>query len=127
MPDKMLLHICQVADHSVANATSASTEQQSVGLSYLPEIQDLLDRYPSVLDPPTELHPSQSCNHTIPLIPGAQPVFIWPYRYPPGLKDKIEKQVNEMLSQGLIKPSSSRALGQEERRVISVLCGFLPA
>lgn len=33
-------------------------------------------------------------------------MFIRPYRYPSGLKDEIEKQVNEMLSQGLIKPST---------------------
>ena len=107
LPDKMLLHICQVADPSIAKATAASSEQQAVHSSYPPEIQELSDRYPAVLDPPTELPPSRSCNHTIPLILGAQPVFIRPYQYPPGLKDEIEKQVNEMLSQGLIKPRSS--------------------
>jgi len=53
---------------------------------------------------PTELPPSRSCNHSIPLIPGAQPVFIRPYRYPPKLKDEIEAQVKEMLAQGLIRP-----------------------
>jgi len=34
-------------------------------------------------------------------------VYIRPYRYPPSLKDEIERQVNEMLSQGIIQPSSS--------------------
>jgi hypothetical protein len=56
---------------------------------------------------PTELPPSQSCKHSIPLILGAQPVFIRPYRYPPKLKDEIEAQVKEMLAQGLIRPSTS--------------------
>ena len=56
---------------------------------------------------PTELPPSRSCNHSIPLIPGAQPVFIRPYRYPPKLKDEIEAQVKEMLAQGFIRPSTS--------------------
>jgi hypothetical protein len=41
------------------------------------------------------------------LIPGAQPVSIRPYRYSPKLKDKIEKQVSEMLQSGVIRPSSS--------------------
>jgi hypothetical protein len=39
MPDKLLLHICHVADHSVAPVTSTSTEQPSVDFSYPPEIQ----------------------------------------------------------------------------------------
>lgn len=34
-------------------------------------------------------------------------MFIHPYRYPPALKDEIEKQVHEMLSQGIIQKSSS--------------------
>lgn len=34
-------------------------------------------------------------------------MFIRPYRYPPGLKDENEKQLKDMLSQGLIKPSTS--------------------
>lgn len=55
---------------------------------------------------PTELPPSQACNHCIPLILGAQPVFLRPYRYPSRLKDEIEHQVNEMLAQGLIQPST---------------------
>jgi len=56
---------------------------------------------------PTELPPSRSCNHSIPLIPRAQPVFIHPYRYPPKLKDEIKAQVKEMLAQGLIRPNTS--------------------
>jgi hypothetical protein len=75
-----------------SSSTSESPELQPSGTSDYPsEIQAILDRYPVVLDPPTELPPSRTCNHTIPLIPRAQPVFIRPYRYPPGLKDKIEK------------------------------------
>lgn len=30
-----------------------------------------------------------------------------PYSYPPSLKDEIERQVKDMLDQGLIQPSSS--------------------
>jgi len=40
-------------------------------------------------------------------LPGAQPFYIIPYRYPPALKDEIERQVEEMLTQGLIQPSTS--------------------
>jgi len=34
-------------------------------------------------------------------------VAIRPYRYPPKLKDELEKQVSEMLEQGIIQPSKS--------------------
>ena len=34
-------------------------------------------------------------------------LFLRPYRYPPILKSEIEKQVNDMLQQGIIQPSSS--------------------
>ena len=72
-----------------------------------PEIRHLLTLYQHLFEPPTELPPSRACNHRIPLVPGAQPVFTRPYRYPPGLKDEIERQVSDMLSQGLIQPSTS--------------------
>lgn len=51
--------------------------------------------------------PSKSCDHSIPLIPGASPIFTRPYRFAPAVKDEIEKQVYEMLEAGLIQKSSS--------------------
>lgn len=45
---------------------------------------------------------TQALDHDIPLIPGATPVSIRPYRYPPALKDEIERQVQEMLASGII-------------------------
>uniref|UniRef100_A0A452YJ10 Reverse transcriptase domain-containing protein n=1 Tax=Aegilops tauschii subsp. strangulata TaxID=200361 RepID=A0A452YJ10_AEGTS len=44
---------------------------------------------------------------TIPLLPGAKPVNIRPYRYSPAQKDEVERQVADMLAQGIIVPSSS--------------------
>jgi hypothetical protein len=41
------------------------------------------------------------------LVDGAAPVKVRPYRYAPALKDKIEKQVKEMLQHGVIQPSNS--------------------
>lgn len=70
-------------------------------------VQPLLQEFQDLFQPPTSLLPSRACDHEIPLIPGAQPVFIRPYRYPPKLKDEIDRQVQEMLSQGLIQPSTS--------------------
>ena len=71
------------------------------------ELQSLLDAYSDLFEPPTSLPPSRAYDHEIPLIPGAAPILVRPYRYPPKLKDKIEKQVQEILSQGLILHSHS--------------------
>jgi len=72
-----------------------------------PEIKQLLVDFEVVFSTPTELPPSRDCDHTIPLVLGARPVNVRPYRYPPALKDEIERQVEDMLNQGIIQPSSS--------------------
>lgn len=51
--------------------------------------------------------PKRHVNHAIPLITGAQPFRLRPYRYNPAQKDEIEKQVQELLNNGLIKESNS--------------------
>ena len=66
-----------------------------------------LDAYSDLFEPPTSLPPSRAYDHEIPLIPGAAPILVRPYRYPLKLKDEIDKQVQEMLSQGLIRHSHS--------------------
>jgi hypothetical protein len=89
LPDQLLL---QVEPVNPLTETSAD-------VSALPqELQSLLWEFEDVFKPPTSLPPSRACNHEIPLIPGAQLVFVRPYRYPPKLKDEIECQVQEMLS-----------------------------
>jgi hypothetical protein len=55
-----------------------------------PIISSVLHKHQTVFEEPKGLSPSHSCDHTIPLIPGAQPVFIRPYKYAPAVKDEIE-------------------------------------
>jgi hypothetical protein len=77
-------------------------------VSLLPvEIQSLIDQFGVIFKEPDSLPPSRDCDHEIPLIPGARPVNVRPYRYPPTLKDEIEKQVSEMLAKGIIQHSLS--------------------
>lgn len=61
----------------------------------------------SLKSEPTHLPPTRAADHTIPLIPGAQPVKVRPYRYSPIQKTEIEKQLKQMLAQGVIRPSTS--------------------
>lgn len=98
-PSELLLQVYSVSDLSAAS--TSSTPQLP------PAVQSLVDSFAEVFAPPVALPPSRACNHSIPLLPGASPVFIRPYRYPPALKDEIERQVSDMLSQGIIQPSSS--------------------
>jgi hypothetical protein len=74
----------------------------------LPEpLVRLLKEFEDVFAAPIELPPKRDCDHVIPLVPGAKLIYIRPYRYPPALKDEIDKQVAEMLAKGLIQPSVS--------------------
>ena len=75
--------------------------------SIQPEVPVVLSEFASVFAPVDGLPPQRACDHAIPLVAGAKPVYIRPYRYPPALKDEIERQVQDMLDKGLIQPSSS--------------------
>jgi hypothetical protein len=56
-----------------------------------PEIQQILDTFAPVFTTPTGLPPHRQYDHHIPLIHGARPISIRPYRVAPHLKDEIEK------------------------------------
>lgn len=71
------------------------------------EIQQVLSNFAHVFDEPSGLPPSRAFDHSIPLMTGALPVNVRPYRYTPTQKDEIELQVKEMLAKGTIQPSSS--------------------
>lgn len=71
------------------------------------EVQPLLQEFQDLFTEPTGLPPKRTCDHHIPLIPGAKPVNLRPYRYKPALKNEIERQVAEMLKSGVIQPSQS--------------------
>jgi hypothetical protein len=55
------------------------------------DLKILLDKYSSVFQLPTGLPPVRDCDHQIPLIPGANPVQMRPYRYASALKSEIDK------------------------------------
>ncbi|RLM69449.1 uncharacterized protein C2845_PM17G09550 [Panicum miliaceum] len=83
------------------------TESKPVELNVPPELRALLEEFAAMFEARTGLPPSRNCDHTIPLIEGATPVNVRQYRYPPALKDEIERQVAEMLKAGIIQHSIS--------------------
>jgi hypothetical protein len=64
-------------------------------------------QFGNIFQSPTKLPPQRALDHHIPLIPGAAPVNVKPYRYSPAQKDEIETQFKDMLSNGVIQPSVS--------------------
>ncbi|GJS19025.1 reverse transcriptase [Tanacetum coccineum] len=71
-----------------------------------PMLQQVIEAYKDVFDVPTELPPKRAHDHGIPLVEGALPVNIRPYRHPPTQKDAIEGMVAELSEAGVIKKSN---------------------
>ena len=71
------------------------------------DIQKLLEEFEDVFKEPTALPPHRSMDHAIHLMPNSTPVNVKPYRYPYFQKNEIERQVEDMLKSGIIRPSTS--------------------
>ena len=99
------LHKKSAPDQEVAHIASISEPAPQMGIPH--EIQTVLDKFPHVFQETTTLPPQRTCDHTIDLVPGAQPINSRAYRLPPDQKDKVEKQLKEMLQKRLIRHSAS--------------------
>lgn len=71
------------------------------------KLQQLIQLFSDLFTEPTGAAPSRGLTHSIPLVPGAQPFRMKPYRYTPTQKDEIEKQVAHLLKFNMIKESTS--------------------
>lgn len=71
------------------------------------ELSILLQDFQDLFQEPTTLPPQRALDHSIPLIPGANPTNVGPYRYSFDQKNVIAKMVDEMLEAGIITPSTS--------------------
>lgn len=103
----VVLHMISTTEQS---PTSTYTEQSvnSLQISVVPQqITELIQRYDVLFQDPSDLPPQRTDDYHIPLLPGSQPVNIRPCRYSPQQKDEIEKQVQDMLQQGIIQHSVS--------------------
>jgi hypothetical protein len=70
-------------------------------------LQALLDAFAAVFSEPQGMPPPRSCDHGITLVPGSAPIKVRPYRYPAAHKDELERQCASMMTQGIIRRSSS--------------------
>ncbi|MCH92729.1 Ty3/gypsy retrotransposon protein, partial [Trifolium medium] len=72
-----------------------------------PDLAQLLLQFRHIFDSPTSLPPQRAHDHSIPLMDESRVVKVRPYRYPHSQKAQIELMVDDMLQQGIIKPSTS--------------------
>ena len=71
------------------------------------DILTILEEHWAVFEQPCGMPPSRPFDHRIHLLPNTKPVNVRPYRYPYFQKAEIEKQVRDMLEQGIIRHSHS--------------------
>eukprot|EP00253_Pinus_taeda_P012385 PITA_12385 len=94
--------------HGVIAQFNAIQGVETKSLPIHPEMQQILNNHLPVFDKPHELPPSRGeHDHSIILVPGAQPPNVRPYRYPFTEKNEIEKIIKELLEAGVIRPSIS--------------------
>ena len=69
----------------VAQLVQLSSHQSSQQSTHTipPQVEALLQTHSSLFQEPTTLPPTRSQDHSIPLLPSAQPVNVKPYRYSP--------------------------------------------
>ena len=82
----------------------AQTELQQ---SIHPSLHELLQEFSGLFIEPSSLQPTREVDHGIALKEGTEPINVRPYRYAHYQKNEIEKQVQDMLQSGLVRPSTS--------------------
>ncbi|KAL4027583.1 hypothetical protein IC575_010753 [Cucumis melo] len=67
----------------------------------------IINKYSDVFERPGRLPPQRGIEHHIYLRQGTNPINVRPYRYAHHQKEEMERLVDEMLTSGIIRPSTS--------------------
>ncbi|KAJ0818857.1 putative nucleotidyltransferase, Ribonuclease H [Helianthus annuus] len=87
-------------------STQSKNAPPSLPMDQQQELSLLLSTFDSIFQSPTSLPPVRAHDHGITLS-STEPICVRPYRYPHVQKTEIERQVQELLSLGMIRPSKS--------------------
>ena len=100
--------VIRASENQVEEVEKMVGEGLEIELQRLPNrIRKVVEAHRSVLEVPTSLPPPRNFDHRITLKDESKPVNVPPYRYAYFQKGEIERQVEEMLKNGLIRPSTS--------------------
>lgn len=80
---------------------------ESAGTIPEAKLTKLIDEFKDVFEPIKGLPKDRNIGHTIDLEPSAKPVFSRMYRLSPQEQDEVQRQVEDLISKGLIQPSAS--------------------
>ena len=94
-------------EHSVSDQARNNQSFSDLIGSQATELENVLKEYEGFFEEPTQLPPNREVDHKIPIKVGMDPINVRPYRYPHLLKTEIEKQVEEMMKIGIIRPSNN--------------------
>ncbi|XP_057429344.1 uncharacterized protein LOC130722592 [Lotus japonicus] len=94
-----------VLESQISKSQNRNVEQLTEKQSQ--QLTSLLEKFVDVFTAPRGLPPKRQREHQINLVAGHGPVNVRPYRYSHHHKDEIEKQVQELLQQGIIRHSQS--------------------
>ena len=91
---------------SIQEVSTVNSDHAHAVATWPTEIEALLQEFISIIEESKSIPPQLFFDHKIPLLEEDKPVNVPPYRYAHFQKDEIEKQVHEMLQNGLIRPSN---------------------
>nr|GEX74024.1 retrotransposon-related protein [Tanacetum cinerariifolium] len=90
-------------EHAMRKGASADEADTIID----PAIEQLLTRFKTLFQVPTTLPPHRSIDHRIHLYPNTKPINVHTYRYPHYQIGEMEKLVNGIVNQGIIRVSHS--------------------
>lgn len=92
---------------TTANSDLYQAEPLQLVNPTLEPILDLMKQHQHLFQVPKQIPPQRDHDRSIPLKPNTEPIKVRPYRYSYDQKNEIERLVEEMLNEGVIRPSSS--------------------
>lgn len=102
------MHTISVTTVEQPSSDTLTSEPPTLDTSHLePTLSALLQKYATIFQKPQGLPPNRAQDHHIHLHPDSTPVNVKPYRYPHYQKEVITNMIQEMLTEGIIKPSTS--------------------